>query len=36
MYYVEEIEFTDSDDDARALRKSFFITAVLSIIPWLF
>lgn len=36
LYYAEEIEFTDSEDDAGALRRSFLITAVLSIIPWLF
>ena len=36
VYYIEELEFTDSMDDARRLRKMFFFTAFLSIIPWLF
>jgi hypothetical protein len=36
MYYVEEMEFIDSSGDAKALRKSFVITAALSILPWLF
>ncbi len=36
VYYAEEMEFVDSMEDARALRKSFLITAALSILPWLF
>ncbi len=36
IYYAEELEFTDSREEAVALRKSFFTTALLSIIPWLF